>query len=116
MKIRRLEYLLIGAEDVSEAAASWCDILGLAATPEPGPSSFRCLPLENGALYFTSETDRIGLLAIALEVEGLPELVTKLREQGVTVSGAETREGVISAEIQPDSTHGVTIKLIERLE
>jgi hypothetical protein len=116
MKIKGLEYLLIGAEDVSEAASSWCDMLGLTVTPEPGPSSFRCLPLANGAIRLTSETDRTGLLAIALEVEGLPELVTRLREQGIDVSDPEKREDVLSADIQPESAHGVTIKLLERLK
>jgi catechol 2,3-dioxygenase-like lactoylglutathione lyase family enzyme len=116
MKIKRLEYLLIGAEDVAEAADSWCDILGLSAASEPGPSSSVCLPLENGALLLTSETDRAGLLAIAVEVEGLTELVVRLREQGIEVSDPETQEGVTSAEVRPASSHGVPIRLIERPE
>ncbi|MDI6856974.1 MAG: hypothetical protein QME71_01485 [Dehalococcoidia bacterium] len=114
MKIKGLEYLLIGAEDVAEAAATWREMLGLAAS-EPCPPGTECLALGNGVIRIVADTDHVGLLAIALEVEGLGELVTKLREEGIAVSDPETEEDAMAAEIEPASTYGVPIRLIEHV-
>lgn len=112
MKIKGLEYLLVGAEDVAETAATWRDMLGLPAS-EPCPPGTECLALGNGVIRIVADTDHVGLLAIALEVEGLSELVTKLRAGGIAVSDPETEGDAIAAEIEPVSTYGVPIRLIE---
>lgn len=116
MKIKRLEYLLVGAEDVEEAAAAWRDVFGLTVAPETRAHNVADLSLENCALRITSDAERVGLLAIGLEVEGLEEAVRELRRQGVAVTGPAKSEEVLSAEIQPESAHGVTIRLTERLK
>ena len=115
MKIKGLEYLLIGAEDIAEAAATWRDMLGLAAS-EPCPPGTECLSLGDGVIRITADTGRVGLLAIALEVEGLSELLTKLRQEGIAVSGPEMEGDAAAAEIEPASAHGVPIRLIEHAE
>lgn len=114
MKIKGLEYLLIGAEDAAEAAATWRDMLGLPAS-EPCPPGTECLALGNGVIRIVGDTSRVGLLAIALEVEGLSELVKKLRQEGIAVSGPKAEDDGIAAEIEPASAYGVPIRLIEHV-
>jgi methylmalonyl-CoA epimerase len=57
-----------------------------------------------------------GIHHICLEVEGLPEILERLREQGVELIDNEPRPGAhgsMVAFVHPKSAHGVLIELVE---
>jgi hypothetical protein len=74
-------------------------------------------PVEQSGRFFEQVKERgEGLFSISVEVDDLDETIAYLRGKGATVSDPEPSiwPGARLARINRDSTHGVSIQLIER--
>jgi hypothetical protein len=112
---RHLDRIIIGAEDPEEAAEAWQVLLGL---PKADGEAAPALQAGRVILELQNVHDggREGLLAFIVEVEDLTATVEHLRSSGVVVSTPQIEEDGrdLTAAIDPVSTHGVAIRLVER--
>jgi hypothetical protein len=113
--VRRLESIVAAAGQPEEAARAWQETLGLERAPEGETASPR---LRVGAAFLeitaTGEGEREGLRALVIEVERIEEAVAHLRREGVAVSEVDGDGSRWTAGIDPRSSHGVPIRLVEQ--
>ncbi|GBD14186.1 hypothetical protein HRbin25_00055 [bacterium HR25] len=122
--VRRLRYVLIGAEDPADALARYEANLGLrAAASGDGPAG-QVTVGESLLLVLTAEEARPhlpvgteageGLLALGLEVGDLEAAVEHLRQRGVEVSAPAPGilPGTRAASVAPAASHGVPLHLV----
>ncbi|MEX0683998.1 MAG: VOC family protein [Dehalococcoidia bacterium] len=133
MKIKKLDHVVIATADLDDALAQWERNVSLkpdASLDQPLGSGFKVarLPIgesflelvqpveEKGRFYEQFQERGEGLFSISVEVEDLDEAVTHLRSAGAKVSEPEPSiwPGARLARINRESTHGVSIQLIER--
>jgi len=133
LKIKKLDHVVIGTEDLEDAAAKWERNVGLkvdATLEQPLGSGFKAarLPVgdafielvqpveEKGRFYEQFKERGEGFFSISVEVEDLDAAVGYLREKGAKVSVPEQGiwPGSRVARVSRSSTHGVSIQLIER--
>jgi len=130
---KRIDHVVISTEDIQEAARLWQDNLGLkvAESFQPPQAGFQVARLPVGDAFLElvqplAETGRFaeqfreqgeGLFSISIEVKDLEGAIAYLRERGAQVSDPEagiwpdTRVARVSAQ----SSHGVSIQLIQRI-
>jgi catechol 2,3-dioxygenase-like lactoylglutathione lyase family enzyme len=133
LKIKKLDHVVIATEDLKDATRLWERNLGLkpdASLDHPLGAGFKVarLPIgdsflelvqpvaKEGRFYEQVQERGEGLFSISVEVEDLDEAVAFLRTKGAKVSDPEPSiwPGARLARINRDSTHGVSIQLIER--
>ncbi len=115
MKAVRLTDVSVTARDLNAALAAWRDASRLTpSNVDAGQSAV--LPVGDVTLTLLAalpdETD--GLRSLTISVAALDEAVAALRARRIAVTEARVAEsGVRSAMIDPGSTHGVPIRLVE---
>jgi len=133
LKIKKLDHVVIGTENLEDAAAKWERNLGLkvdTTLEQPLGSGFKAarLPVgdafielvqpveEKGRFYEQFKERGEGFFSISVEVEDLDAAVSYLRDKGAKVSAPEAGiwPGSRVARVSRSSTHGVSIQLIER--
>jgi len=133
LKIKKLDHVVIGTDDLEDAAAKWERNLGLkvdTTLEQPLGSGFKAarLPVgdafielvqpveEKGRFYEQFKERGEGFFSISVEVEDLDAAVSYLRDKGAKVSAPEAGiwPGSRVARVSRSSTHGVSIQLIER--
>lgn len=133
LNIKKLDHVIIATTDLENALSLWQRNVGLKEDTElnhPLGAGFKCarLPIgesflelvqpveESGRFYEQVKERGEGLFSISVQVDDLDEAVRYLRENGATVSDPEPSiwPGARLARINHNSTHGVSIQLIER--
>ncbi len=115
MKAKRLVDISITARDLNAALAAWRAASRLTpANVDAGQSAV--LPVGDISLSLLAalpdETD--GLRSLTISVASLDEAIADLQARRIAVAEAQFAEGgVRSAMIDPGSTHGVPIRLVE---
>ncbi|MGD0764976.1 MAG: hypothetical protein ABR978_01560 [Dehalococcoidia bacterium] len=115
-RVRRLESVVVAAAEPEEAARAWQETLGMERAPDGETASPR---LQVGTAFLeiaaTVEGEREGLRALVIEVERFEEAIAHLCSKGVAVSEVAADAGRRrSAWIDPRSSHGVPICLVEQ--
>jgi len=132
-KLKKIDHVVIATEDLADALAKWERNVGLKEDAElnkPLGSGFKAarLPIgesflelvqpveEKGRFYEQFKERGEGLFSVSLEVDDLDAMVSYLRDKGATVSDPEPSiwPNARLARINRESTHGVSIQLIER--
>lgn len=132
-QFKRIDHVVIATEDVEDAARLWHRNLGLkpdASLDRPLGAGFEVarLPVgdaflelvqpvvHEGRFYEQFKERGEGMFSISVEVDDLDEAIGHLRGKGAKVSGAERGiwPGSRVARVSHESTHGVSIQLIER--
>ena len=132
-RLKKIDHVVIATEDLADSLAKWARNVGLKEDAEmnaPRGAGFKVArlpigdsflelvqPVEQSGRFFEQVKERgEGLFSISLEVDDLDATVSYLREKGATVSDPEPSiwPGARLARINRDSTHGVSIQLIER--
>ncbi len=129
---KRIDHVVIAAEDLADAALRWEQNLGLKAVEsfQPGHAGFEVSRLPVGDAFLelvqpVAQRGRFakqfrergeGLFSISIEVDDLEAAVAYLRGKGARVSDPEPGiwPDTQVARINQSSTHGVSIQLIER--
>jgi methylmalonyl-CoA/ethylmalonyl-CoA epimerase len=133
LNIKKLDHVIIATNDLENALELWKRNVGLTEDTElnhPLGAGFKCarLPIgesflelvqpveESGRFYEQVQERGEGLFSISVQVDDLDEAVRYLRENGATVSDPEPSiwPNARLARINHNSTHGVSIQLIER--
>ncbi len=130
---KRLDHVVIAVEDVKAAADVWTQTLGLSVESffQPEGSHLRLAKLPAGnafvelAMPLTARhrlAQRIadrgqGMFSISIEVEDLDAAVAELRNRGAVVSNPEEGvwPGTRLARVNRESSHGVSIQLLQRM-
>ncbi len=121
--MKRLSEVTVLTRDLDAAAAAWLASSGLKTEitsgegrMEAGDVTIRLLgPHEGSHFAGLIEQRGEGMFDLAVEVEDLPAAVDDLRAKGVQVSDPMIGEnGHQEAMIDPASSHGVPIRLVER--
>jgi methylmalonyl-CoA/ethylmalonyl-CoA epimerase len=132
-QVKKIDHVIIATTDLADALRLWERNVGLTEDTElnhPLGAGFKAArlpigesfielvqPVEDAGRFFEQVKERgEGLFSISLQVDDLAEAVRYLRERGATVSDPEPSiwPGARLARINRDSTHGVSIQLIER--
>ncbi len=133
--IKRIDHLAVVVSDLQEALSFWEDALGLTVsrveTVPAEQSVVAFLPIGRGEIELVKPTTDDsgtakflakrgpGMHHICFEVEGLDDLLARLKEHGIQLineTPVEKENGVRYAFIHPKSTHGVLVELYERTE
>lgn len=130
-KVLGVDHVAIATTNVDEAAAQLFQVLGLAvATREVVASQnteVALLPVGTGSLELLVPQNNVGLQKfldkrgpgihhVAVQVEGLQEMLTDLKARGVQLIDESPRIGARGhkvAFIHPKATGGVLIELVE---
>jgi len=115
MKTKRLTDVGVTARDLSAALSAWRKVSGLTVSGlDPGQRATMPVRDISISLIAALPDESGGLRSLTIAVESLGDAVAELRAKGVAVSdGAVADDGVLSAMIDPKSTHGVPIRLVE---
>lgn len=112
----RLERITIAADDVTEAAAAWRQVLGLQLADREASGDATLLVAGETLLELRPGKGVKGLSALVMEIDDMEAMVTRLRESGFALSEVQVVGGVPTVDVDRASSHGVPIRLIERLE
>ena len=121
--MKRLKEVTILTRDASAAAAAWSNASGLEATARGSEAVIAVGGVDvrlvgpDGASHIAGLIERRGegMFDLAIEVEDIAGAVADLRSKGVQVTDPMTGEnGRQEAMIDPASTHGVPIRLVEK--
>jgi catechol 2,3-dioxygenase-like lactoylglutathione lyase family enzyme len=120
--LTRINHVVVVVDDLERAAADWERILGIPGRNRLEGTALRmrrlqfdvgdayfalCEPLDEGSVFHSFLQKRgEGIYAVSFDVEGFDELVSRIREQGGSVTGDER-----SAWVHPRHTHGVNLGL-----
>jgi catechol-2,3-dioxygenase len=126
MSVRRLWQVLIVAQDVDAALATYETNLGLRSMGcaqgeeghiRVGETTLVVLRPDVAARRLPGTEASEGILALCLEVDDLDSLVARLRKSGVQVSGPGQgpEEGTRAATVAPEHTGGAPLLLIQRV-
>jgi hypothetical protein len=119
----RLSEVTILVRDLEAAAAAWANASGFEAEIASGEGRFRAndvlvrliAPKEGDHVAGLLEQRGEGMFDFAIEVDDLQGLVAQLGAQGVAVGDImEGEDGRGCAVIDPASTFGVPIRLVEK--
>jgi catechol 2,3-dioxygenase-like lactoylglutathione lyase family enzyme len=132
-EFQKIDHVVIATEDLADALSKWERNVGLTEDAElnhPLGAGFKVArlpigqaflelvqPVEQSGRFYEQFKERgEGLFSISLQVDDLDAAVVYLRGKGATVSDPEPSiwPGARLARINRDSTHGVSIQLIER--
>ncbi len=129
---KRLDHVTILTDDVDAAGEAWERNLGLKEErrlerPAGRDIVLSLLPIGDAFLELLQPLGSAdayqqelqekgeGMSAIAIEVEDLDSALDQLRQSGAKVSDPDAvSPNIRMARVSPGSTHGVTIRLIER--
>lgn len=133
MKLKKIDHVVIATSDLDDAIACWEKTVGLkpdASLDRPLGAGFKVarLPIgeaflelvqpvaQEGRFYEQFKERGEGMFSVSLEVDDLDGAVAYLRDKGAKVSDPEPSiwPGARLARVNRDSTHGVSIQLIER--
>jgi catechol 2,3-dioxygenase-like lactoylglutathione lyase family enzyme len=133
MKLKKIDHVIIATSDLEDALAKWEHSVSLkpdASLDQPLGAGFKVarLPIgesflelvqpveEKGRFYEQFQERGEGMFSVSLEVDDLDEAVEFLRSKGAKVSDPEPSiwPGARLARINHNSTHGVSIQLIQR--
>jgi hypothetical protein len=121
--VKRLSAVTILTHDVDAAAAAWANASGLSAEKSDGEARIAVAdvvirlvgPKEGSHVAGLIDRRGEGMFDLEIEVEGLAEVVEDLRGKGVQVTDPmEGVNGRQEAMIDPASSHGVPIRLVEK--
>jgi methylmalonyl-CoA/ethylmalonyl-CoA epimerase len=131
MKIKRIAHVAVAVPSIDDAFAKFQRVLGLslegrevvasqkveAATMPLGDAAIELIePKGNEPVARFLETRGPGLHHVAVEVEGIEEVLARLKEQGVPLVDQAPRIGAHGhkvAFVHPKATGGVLIELVE---
>lgn len=132
-QFKKLDHVVIATTDLADALQKWQHTVGLTedkTLDHPLGAGFRAarLPIGDSFLELVQpqgDTGRFaeqvaergeGLFSISIQVDDLDAAVAYLRDKGATVSDPEPSiwPNARLARINRESTHGVSIQIIER--
>jgi len=115
VKAKRLVSVAVTARDLSAALSAWRKVSGLTVSGiDAGQRATMPVRDISISLIAALPDESEGLRSLTIAVESLADAVAELRAKGVAVSDATVADdGVLSAMINPKSTYGVPIRLVE---